>query len=151
VFDIIGDGWDMMIAHPPCTYLTCANGDFNWKCADRFVEMFSALRFFERLLNADIPRICVENPQSLRILTERVGRPSQEIHPWMFGDMEQKRTWLWLKGLPPLWPTDNVYEPMMRLPIKERQWRRYLPPTDRGKIRSAFFKGAAAAMADQWG
>lgn len=160
--DVLSWGWDLMIAHPPCTYLACSNGNFNWRepsaraikrgDSDRFIEMFAAVRFFEALYNAPIPRICVENPQALNILHTRVGRPSQVIHPWMFGDREEKRTCLWMKNLPLLTSTNNVKEETMRLPKEVRQWRRYLPASkDRGKKRSVFFKGAAEAMAQQWG
>ena len=153
VFDIIGDGWDLMIAHPPCTYL--ANSGVSWlhRQEGRWELMREGAAFFRRLLEADIPMIAVENPVMHKYAVEIIGRRQDQcIQPYQFGHMEQKRTCLWLKGLPPLEPTEDVYDEMMLLPKRERERLHYLPPSaDRWKLRSTTFQGFADAMADQWG
>ena len=154
VFDIIDDGWDLMIAHPPCTYLTNSGVTWLHKDPSRWAKLDEGAAFFKALLNAPIERIAVENPIMHKYAKERIGgvKQSQVIQPWMFGHMEQKATCLWLRNLPPLAPTNNVRDAMMALPDNERQRLHYLPPSaDRWKIRSATFKGIAEAMADQWG
>lgn len=139
VFDIINDGWDLMIAHPPCTHLAVSGA--RW-FKDKVTEQAEALDFVQRLMNADIDRICIENPVS--IISSRIRKPDQTIQPWQFGHGETKRTCLWLKGLPKLVPTDIVDGRDQRI------WK--LPPNpDRWKIRSATFQGIADAMANQWG
>ena len=154
VSDIINNGWDMMIAHPPCTYMT--NSGVTWLHRDptRWEKLDQAAAFFSTLLNAPIPRIAIENPIMHKYAKERIGgiKQTQVIQPWMFGHMEQKATCLWLKGLPALTPTNNVKEQMLQLPASERQRLHWLPPSpDRWKIRSATYKGIAEAMAEQWG
>jgi hypothetical protein len=154
VLDIVGDGWDLMIAHPPCTYLT--NSGVTWLHRDpsRWEMLDDGAAFFKLLLDAPIPKICIENPIMHKYAKERIGgaRQSQVIQPWMFGHMEQKATCLWLKGLPLLQPTNNVKEAMMLLPKSERERLHYLPPSkDRWKLRSTTYQGIADAMADQWG
>ena len=154
VFDIIDDGWDLMVAHPPCTYLTNSGVTWLHKDPSRWAKLDEGAAFFKALLNAPIERIAVENPIMHKYAKERIGgvKQSQVIQPWMFGHMEQKATCLWLRNLPPLAPTNNVRDAMMALPDNERQRLHYLPPSaDRWKIRSATFKGIAEAMADQWG
>jgi hypothetical protein len=154
VFDIINDGWDLMVAHPPCTYLTNSGVTWLHKDPSRWAKLDEGAAFFKALLNAPIERIAAENPIMHKYAKERIGgvRQSQVIQPWMFGHMEQKATCLWLKGLPLLKPTKDVKAEMMALPDNERQRLQYLPPSaDRWKIRSATFKGIAEAMADQWG
>jgi hypothetical protein len=153
VMDVVNDGWDMMIAHPPCTYLT--NAGVTWLHRDpaRWAMLDAGAAFFKALLNAPIPRICIENPIMHKYAKERIGgiKQTQVIQPWMFGHMEQKATCLWLKGLPPLTPTNNVKEEMMQLPDRERQRLHYLPPSaDRWKLRSTTYQGIANAMAGQW-
>ena len=139
VFDVINDGWDLMIAHPPCTHLAVSGA--RW-FKNKVTEQAEALDFVRRLMNADIGRICIENPVS--IISSRIRKPDQTIQPWQFGHGETKRTCLWLKGLPKLIPTDIVGGRDQRI------WK--LPPSpDRWKIRSATFKGIADAMANQWG
>ena len=139
VFDVINDGWDLMIAHPPCTHLAVSGA--RW-FKDKVTEQAEALYFVQRLMNADIVRICIENPVS--IISSRIRKPDQTIQPWQFGHGETKRTCLWLKGLPKLVPTDIVDGRDQRI------WK--LPPSpDRWKIRSATFQGIADAMANQWG
>lgn len=154
VSDIIANGWDLMVAHPPCTYMT--NSGVTWLHKDpaRWGLLDEAAKFFSELLNAPIPRIAIENPIMHKHAKERIGniKQTQVIQPWMFGHTEQKATCLWLKGLPALTPTNNVKEEMLKLPARERQRLHYLPPsTDRWKIRSTTCQGIADAMAQQWG
>ena len=154
VLDIIDDGWDLMIAHPPCTYLTNSGVCHLHKDETRWEKLDEGAKFFKQLLNANIPMICVENPIMHKYAKERIGnvKQSQIIQPWMFGHTEQKATCLWLKGLPLLIETNNVKEEMMLLPDNQRQKLHYLPPSeDRWKLRSKTYDGIAQAMADQWG
>jgi len=141
VLDILEDGWDMMIAHPPCTYLAISGA--RW-FKDRIPEQKKALRFVKKLLNAPIPYIALENPVS--IISTRIRKPDQIIQPWMFGHGETKRTCLWLKNLPKLIPTDIVDGRVPRI--------HYMSATasvDRRKERSRTYQGIADAMAEQWG
>jgi hypothetical protein len=150
VLDLLGEGcWDLMIAHPPCTDLAVSGAmHFPAKIADGRQQR--ALDFVEALMDAPIPRICIENPVS--VISSKIRKPDQIIQPWMFGHMEQKKTCLWLKGLPKLRQTNNVHEDMMALPKNQRERLHYLPPSpDRWKLRSKTFDGIAQAMADQWG
>ena len=153
VFDIIDQGWDLMIAHPPCTYLTNAGVSWLYRKEGRWAQMKDGAEFFKRLLEADIPKIAVENPIMHKYAVEIIGRrQNQVVQPWMFGHMEQKATCLWLKGLPELNPTNNVKEDMLKLPKTVAQRLHYLPPSkDRWKIRSETYQGIADAMANQWG
>ena len=161
VFDVIDDGWDLMIAHPPCTYLANSGAKHlyrgmkkeNGRNPKRWRQMSNGAAFFKKLLDADIPKIAIENPIMLGHAKKLIGRSqSQVIHPWHFGHTEQKATCLWLKGLPDLVPTDNVYDAMMKLTKQERERMFYLPPSaDRWKIRSTTYQGIADAMAEQWG
>lgn len=148
VTDILGDGWDLMIAHPPCTHLAVSGSrHFAAKKADGRQQ--AAIDFFMTLANADIPRICIENP--VCIMSSVWMQPSQTIQPWMFGHMEQKATCLWLKALPALQATNDVYDEMMLLPKKDRERIHYMPPSpNRWKERSKTFTGLANAMANQW-
>ena len=146
VLDILDDGWDLMIAHPPCTYLT--NSGVRWLHTDesRWGKLDEACEFFNRLLDADIPRICVENPIPHKYAVERIGgrKYTQIIQPWQFGHGETKATCLWLKGLQKLTPT-NIVDGR-----EQRMWK--LPPSeDRWKLRSKTYQGIADAMAQQWG
>ncbi len=149
VFDIINDGWDLMIAHPPCTHLAVSGAmHFAKKKASGVQD--AALQFVRELMNAPIPKICIENPIS--IISSRIRKPDQIIQPWQFGHMEQKTTCLWLKNLKPLTPTVIVYDEMMKLPKNVRERMHYLPPSEnRWKLRSKTYQGIANAMADQWG
>jgi hypothetical protein len=154
VFDVLGDNWDLMIAHPPCTYLTNAGVTWLHRDPKRWGLLDEGAALFKALLNADIPRIAVENPIMHKYAKERIGgvQQSQVVQPWMFGHMEQKATCLWLKGLPLLAPTNNVKEEMMALPKNQRERLHYLPPSPtRWKERSKTFDGIAQAMAQQWG
>lgn len=154
VQDILYDGWDLMIAHPPCTYMTNSGVTWLHKYPDRWALLDDAAKFFNLLLNAPIERIAIENPIMHKYAKERIGnrKQNQVIQPWMFGHTEQKATCLWLKNLPLLQPTNNVKNEMMKLPANERQRLHYLPPSkDRWKLRSTTYQGIADAMANQWG
>ena len=153
VFDIIDDNWDLMIAHPPCTYLCNSGVRHLHENPKRWLDLFDGAEFFKKLLDADIPRIAVENPIMHKYSKRLIGdvKQSQIVQPWMFGHTEQKATCLWLKGLPRLTETNNVKDEMMLLPKSERERLHYLPPSkDRWKLRSTTYSGIAAAMAGQW-
>ena len=138
VRDILGDGWDMMIAHPPCTHLAVSGARW-WK--DKRDEQELALSFVRLLMVCGIPRIAIENPVSL--ISSRLCRPTQVIQPWWFGHGELKTTCLWLKNLPPLLPT------LIAQGNEQRLWK--LPPSKtRWMERSRTYPGLAAAMALQW-
>jgi len=153
VREILDNSWDMMIAHPPCTYLSNSGVSWLYKDDSRWGKMLEGARFFKELLDTDIPKICVENPIMHGFATDIIGRKQdQVIQPWMFGHTECKATCLWLKNLPHLVPTNVVKDEMKALPKKESQRLYYLVSSpDRGKIRSITFKGIAEAMAEQWG
>ncbi len=145
VFDVIEDGWDLMIAHPPCTYLSNSGVRWLYEQDDRWGKMVIGASFFRRLMEAPVPRIAVENPimhkHAVRIITRR---QDQVVQPWWFGHGETKATCLWLKNLPKLVATDVVEE-------REHRIHRLPPSKDRAKLRSITYPGLAAAMADQWG
>jgi len=142
--DVLGDGWDMLIGHPPCTALAVSGA--RW-FKDRRVEQRAAVDFFLALWFAPIPRIALENP--VGVLSTFVTRPDQIIHPWQFGHEESKKTCLWLKNLPPLAPTKVM---MRRDRNLTKSGQNRLPPSkDRWKLRSRTYEGIARAMAEQWG
>jgi len=154
VMDIINNGWDMLIAHPPCTYMSNSGVSHLHKDPKRWLELFEAGAFFKRFLDADIPKIVIENPIMHKYGKQLIGnvRQSQVIQPWMYGHTEQKATCLWIKGLPLLVESNNVKDEMMLLPKNKRQRLHYLPPSpNRWKLRSTTYKGIASAMAEQWG
>lgn len=153
VFDIINDGWDMMIAHPPCTYLTNSGVTWLYKDPLRWKDLIDGAVFFRKLWQADIPLKAIENPIMHKYARDIIGgKQSQVVQPYMFGHTERKATGLWLCGLPPLTETNNVYEDMKKLHPREQQRLHYLPPTkDRWKLRSETYQGIADAMAAQWG
>ena len=136
---ILSLGWDLMIAHPPCTYLAVSGA--RW-FKDRKQEQEDALDFVRLLLDAPVPRIALENPVS--VISTRIRKPDQYIQPWQFGHGETKKTGLWLKNLPKLQPTDIVDG-------RESRIHRLPPGPNRGKIRSQTYEGIADAMAHQWG
>lgn len=140
--------YDMMIAHPPCTDIAVSGAAwFKEKIADGRQQR--ALDFVQKLMDAPIYKIAIENPVS--VISSKIRKPDQIIQPWMFGHTEQKKTCLWLKNLPKLQETKNVYEEMMTLPKNQRERLHYLPPSaDRAKERSKTFQGIADAMAEQW-
>lgn len=139
VRDVIGRGWDLMIAHPPCTHLAVSGA--RW-FKDKTEEQAEALDFVRMLMDAPIPKIAIENPIS--VISSRIRKPDQIIQPWQFGHGETKATCLWLKGLPKLEPT-NVVEG------REARVHRMSPGPSRWKERSMTYLGIAEAMAMQWG
>lgn len=160
VMDIINDGWDLMIAHPPCTYLTVTgNKWFKPEYAGRFPtrhqDREDAADFFMALANANIPKIAIENP--IGVMSTRYKKPSQVIHPWQFGHEASKSTCLWLKGLPLLQPTNVVSKgEFVTYKSGKRMTKWYadaasLSPKERAKVRNTTFQGIANAMATQWG
>ena len=154
VFDLPLHKFDLLIGHPPCTYLSNSGVCHLHKDAKRWPKMFEAAAFFKRILNAPVERIAIENPVMHGYAKTLIGgvKQSQTVQPWWFGHTEQKATCLWLKGLPLLTPTNNVKAQMMALPDNQRQRLHYLPPSkDRWKLRSTTYAGLAAAMAEQWG
>ena len=162
VMDIINEGWDLLIAFPPCTYLTLTgNKWFKPEFANRFPERHQqrkdAVNFFMKIANMPIPKIAIENP--IGVMSRIYRRPDQIIQPWQFGFPTTKATCLWLKGLPTLKPINIVdkgevvisksgnrmskwYYETSKLPLKDGT---------RAKARSVTFQGVADAMADQWG
>lgn len=153
VLEILNQDWDLMIAHPPCTYLSNSGVCWLKKDPSRKGKMIEGAKFFKQLLEAPIDKICIENPIMHGYAKEIIGMSqSQVIQPWMFGHRERKATCLWLKGLPNLKPSKNVYNSMLKLPKNKQQRLHYLPPSeDRWKLRSTTYKGIAEAMAKQWG
>jgi len=139
VLDILGNGWDLIIAHPPCTHLAVSGA--RW-FKEKQTEQAEALEFVRMLMNAPASRIASENPIS--VLSSRIRKPDQIIQPWQFGHGETKATCLWLKGLPKLKPT-NIVEG------REAKVHRMAPSPDRWKERSRTYEGVANAMAEQWG
>lgn len=151
--------WEMLIAHPPCTYLALAgNKWFKPEFADRFPDRQKqrkeSIDFFMDIANADCDKIAIENP--VGVMSSQWRKPDQYIEPYMFGDPEKKKTGLWLKGLPLLKPT-NIVEPVIihcKSGANEPRWHMetmHLPKAERSRARSQTFPGIAAAMAEQWG
>lgn len=159
VFTVLDRGWDLMIFHWPCTYLARSGAGWLYNTPKRprpeilYGEarrraMIESAHNFRALLNADIPRICGENPAPYRDAAKIMGKYSQRIQPYQFGHAERKATCLWLKGLPPLWPTKVVSLPKER---NQAQRLHYMPPSpERTKERSRSYEGIAEAMAVQW-
>jgi site-specific DNA-cytosine methylase len=148
VFDVINDGWDLMIAHPPCTHLAVSGA--RW-FKDKVKEQAESLEFVRRLMDAPIDKMAIENPIS--IISSRIRKPEQIIQPWMFGHPEAKATCLWLKGLPTLSATDVLTKPECgywsnQTPSGQNKLG---PSKDRWKERSKTYQGIATAMANQWG
>jgi hypothetical protein len=164
VLEILDDGWDMMIAHPPCTYLTYA-GTRQWNEPGRLRKRLESLGFFANLWEAPIEKICIENPMGCA--TPTIAKYTQIVHPYYFGEPESKRTCLWLKNLPPLKheKEDTLFSskthtkpkvygyfkngPNKGRPIYGTFYMKF--SEDRGHERSRFWPGIAEAMADQWG
>ena len=145
VLQVLHDGWDLMIAHPPCTHLAMSGA--RW-FADKKQEQQAALDFVRALLAAPVPKICLENPVS--IISTRIRKPDQIIQPWQFGHDASKRTCLWLKGLLPLQPTKIIKKERYANQTPSGQ-NKLGPSTDRAKTRSITYQGIALAMATQWG
>jgi hypothetical protein len=157
VRDLLKEQWDLMIAHPPCTFLS--NSGVTWlynkdksKNLTRWKAMQEAAEFFKMFLSVDCPMVAIENPIQHKYARAIIGEEySQIIQPFHFGHMETKATCLWLKGLPKLYKTNDVEDEMRKLPKNKQQRLHYLPPSpDRWKERSRTFQGIASAMAAQW-
>jgi len=165
VLKVIDQGWDMMIAHPPCTYLSNAGAGSLFPKGilneDRYKKGMESAELFMKILAAPINKICVENPVQLKIF--KIPKYNQIVQPWMFGDSANKKTCLWLKDLPELTPTNVVEKGEMIVTTDKNGKKRRnsawgwstdvlrLPKEDRAKIRSKTFQGIADAMAEQWG
>jgi hypothetical protein len=144
VLDILDDDWDLMIAHPPCTYLCNSGVKHLFIEPDRYDKMIEGIKLFQSLLNAPIPRICIENPIMHRYAATSLPHYTQIVHPWWFGEPEKKSTCLWLIGLPELVPTDIV------IPYRESV-HRMAPGPNRGRDRSRTPLGLGMAMVESWG
>lgn len=141
MFEVIGMGWDLVIAHPDCTYLTVAGN--RWYAGTK--KRKDAIKFVEKIWNyPGIEKLMIENPVSVLSTQSCLGKPSQYIHPWQFGHGETKKTCLWLRGLPVLVPT-NIVEGR-----EQRVWK-MSPSENRRMERSKTYQGWADAMAEQWG
>ena len=168
----IKGNWDLMIAHPPCTFLAVSGARWYYHPEDsdlpfeqrrphprfpnRAQDREEALEFFIKLLEAPIEKIAVENP--VGIVSSRYKKPNQTVHPWMFGDEASKATCLWLKNLPPLEPTDIVGKGERIVLSSGKSLPKWYSdaltlsksPAERRTMRSKTFKGLARAMAEQW-
>lgn len=154
VFDVLYNDWDLVIAHPPCTYLSVSGMHWTTRGLRDPSLTEDAVKFFLTLATVPCPRVCVENPVS--IMSSRYRKPDQIIQPYMFGHDASKKTCLWLKGLPKLEPTVQVPGRMVN---GKPRWsnqtdsgqNRLSPSADRWKERSRTYLGIAEAMAEQWG
>jgi hypothetical protein len=160
VRDVMHDGWDLMIAHPPCTYLSVSGMHWTTRGLRDPQLTEDALDFVRLLMDAPIEHIAIENPVS--VISSRIRKPEQIIQPWWFGHDASKKTCLWLKNLPKLTPTEFVAPRVVTTPSGKpaNRWGNQcdnygqdkLPPSaDRWKLRSATYAGIAEAMASQWG
>lgn len=167
VFGFIDQGWDLMVAHPPCTFLSVSGARHLYnkdgsKNLDRYRNQREALDFVQKLMDCDIPRIAIENPVS--VISSQIRKPDQIVQPWMFGDSASKTTCLWLKNLPKLVATNVVGKGEFKEWIDKksgkmkRQATWYYDalinaksPEERRSLRSKTFKGIAQAIASQWG
>lgn len=154
VFDIIDQGWDIMIAHPPCTYLAVSGMHWTTRGLRDPNLTEDALEFVQKLMDAPVNKICIENPIS--VISSRIRKPDQIITPYQFGHDASKKTCLWFKNLKPLQPTNMIEG---RLVDGKRRWgnqtdsgqNKLAPSDDRWKERSRTYQGVADAMASQWG
>ena len=160
VRNVLGNRWDLMIAHPPCTYLAVSGMHWTTRGMRDPQLTEDALGFVRLLMNAPIKRICVENPVS--VISSRIRKPDQIIQPYEYGHDASKKTCLWLKNLPKLQPTKMIEPRIVTTPSGKtaKRWGNQcsnygqdsLPPSpDRWKLRSATYLGIAEAMAKQWG
>lgn len=140
VLEILDDGWDLMIAHPPYTYLAVSGA--RWWKDNKEAQQKAIWFFFKLYTTSHIPKVCIENP--VGIMSTVFRKPDQYIQPWQFGHGETKKTGLWLQGLPLLVPSDIVEG-------RENRIHKIPPSKDRWRERSRFYPGIAKAMADQWG
>lgn len=154
IFDLLSEKWDLIIAHPPCTALTVAGNSTYGEGQPKYQERLNSVKWTKKLWMARkyaSDRVCFENPVGVLRRLGGLHKP-QYVQPYFFGHLEQKKTGLFLHGLPNLIETDNVYDQMMKLPKNQRERLHYLSPSpDRWKIRSTTYQGIADAMADQWG
>jgi hypothetical protein len=154
IFDIINDGWDMMIAHPPCTYLCVTANRVFKNNPERWKKRLEAMLFVYKLMNANIPKICIENP--VGVISTHIRPPEQYIQPYQFGHTVSKKTGLWLKNLPQLKPTNWVCAEWQKMPNGKRM-SKFMAETSstnsesNRKKRNRTFYGVAKAMAEQWG
>ena len=158
VIPLLKEPWGMILAFPPCTYLTCTGNkwfkpEYSKRFPTRQQDREDAVRFFMALANADCPRIAIENP--VGIMSTRYRKPDQIIQPFQFGHAEKKTTCLWLKGLPKLKPTRIVTPELIYCAsgATEPKWHMdtiHLPKDERSRVRSKTFHGIAVAMAEQW-
>ena len=148
VLDIINLGWDLMICHPPCTYLCSSGLHWNKKDSSRQQKTEESLDFVKTLLECNINKICLENP--VGCISTRIRKPDQIIQPWMFGEDASKKTCLWLKNLPPLKHTNVIIKDRYSNQTASGQ-NNLAPSKDRWKLRSITYKGIADQMAAQWG
>ena len=145
---IASQKWDLIIGHPPCTFLTVSNSK-NWAKLQANGKQQAAIDFVLSIWDAECPRICIENPVGALSTRSRMGKPTQYVQPYEFGHPEQKKTGLWLKGLPKLVGTKFI--DVSGLPKKDVQRLHYLPPSkDRWKLRSKTYQGIADCMASTW-
>ena len=167
VFKVINKGWDMMIAHPPCTFLAVSGARWLYnkdgsKNTERWENQAKALDFVQKLMDVPIEKIAIENPIS--VISSNIRKPDQIVHPWMFGDKASKSTCLWLKNLPKLEPTNIVEKGEFKEWIdkktgktkRQATWyyealQKAKTPAERRTLRSKTFLGIAKAMANQWG
>lgn len=148
VRSVLGDGWDMLIAFPPCTYLCSSGLHWNHRRPERAALTEAALDFVRLLLGVQVPRIALENP--IGCISTRIRKPDQVVQPWQFGDDASKATCLWLRNLPPLTPTKVIRK--VRYANQTASGQNRLPPSpDRALLRGLTYQGIANAMASQWG
>ena len=156
VTEVLADGWDLLIAHPPCQYLALSGIHWNNRIAGRSSHTDAALAFVRTLLMAPIAKIALENP--VGVISSRIRKWDQKIQPWEYGHAESKLTCLWLKGLPPLLPT-RVLTPTRFQTNGRPQWdnqtpsgqNKLGPSPQRAAERARTYQGIADAMAAQWG
>ena len=156
VLDVLGGNWDLMVAHPPCTYLCSSGLHWNKKDNSRAAKTLHALAFVQQLMNAPIERIAIENP--IGCISTQIRKPDQIIQPYQFGHNASKATCLWLKNLPKL-PIDAGLYVQPRIVNGKKRWdnqtdsgqNRLTPSNDRWALRSVTYKGIAQSMAKTWG
>ena len=166
IFDVIDKGWDLMIAHPPCTYLSVSGARHLYNKdktpnLERYKNQRLALDFVQKLMDVNIPRIVIENPVS--VISSKIRKPDQIVHPYWFGDSATKSTCLWIKNLPKLNATDIVPKGEFKewtdkksgKTKKQSLWYyeallKAKTPSERRTLRSKTFEGMAKAMAEQW-